>query len=167
MTTESLLTVPAAISDEVFRYSMARLPTGVAVVTTRGPDGPVGCTVNTAMSLSVRPPALLVSLAAGSRTLDRVLESGFFAVNVLPWSARHLARQFAAGTAAQRFADVSWQPQHGVPVLETAIAAVVCEVGNTITLYDHTLVAGPVVWTRVNEQPAMVLYGEEQHSVGG
>lgn len=167
MTTESLLLALPKVSGDAFRHAMARLPTGVAVVTTQGPEGPVGCTVNAVMSLSVRPPALLVSLASESRTLDQILESGCFAVNVLSWNARHLAQQFATGTAAQRFAGVAWQPQHGVPVLTAASVAAVCEVSSSSRVFDHTLVAGAVSWTRADEQHPTVLYSNGQYHVGG
>lgn len=167
MTTESLLPAPPGVSGEVFRHAMARLPTGVAVVTAQGLDGPVGCTVNAVMSLSVRPPAMLVSLTSESRTLDQILESGSFAVNVLPWHARDLAQQFATGTAAQRFAGVSWQPQYGIPVLTAASVAAVCEVRSSARAFDHTLVAGAAIWTRTDEQPPTVLYAHGQYPVGG
>ncbi|MEU3255126.1 flavin reductase family protein [Streptomyces sp. NPDC006997] len=166
MTTESLLPAPTAVPGDVFRHTMARLPTGVAVVTTEGPDGPVGCTVNAVMSLSLDPPSLLVSLAGRSRTLDQVLERGAFAVNVLPWSARHLVRQFATGTAAQRFAGVPWRSEHGVPVLTAASVSAVCEVSDRVPMYDHVLVAGTVTWTRSDDQPPTVLYAGAQHPVG-
>ncbi|MCF3103099.1 flavin reductase family protein [Streptomyces roseoverticillatus] len=166
MTTESLLPARPAVSDDAFRHAMARLPTGVAVVTAQGPAGPVGCTVNAVMSLSLRPPALLVSLAGESRTLEQILDSGSFAVSVLSWDARHLARQFATGTAAQRFDGVSWQPQHGVPVLTAASVAAVCDVSSTAHMFDHTLVAGTVTWTRADERPPTVLYGNGQYKLG-
>ncbi|MGK5543259.1 flavin reductase family protein [Streptomyces sp. URMC 127] len=166
MTTESLLPARPAVSDDAFRYAMARLPTGVAVLTAQGPAGPVGCTVNAVMSLSVRPPALLVSLASESRTLEQILDSGSFAVSVLSWDARHLARQFATGTAAQRFDGVSWQPRHGVPVLTDASVAAVCDVSSTARMLDHTLIAGTVTWTHADERPPTVLYANGQYQAG-
>lgn len=166
MATESLLPAPPRAPGDAFRHAMARLPTGVAVVTTQGLDGPVGCTVNAVMSLSVRPPALLVSLASESRTLHQILDSGSFAINVLPWKARHLSRQFGTGLAAQRFAGVPWQPKYGVPVLTAASVAVVCDVGSSVRLFDHTLVAGVVTWTRTDEEPPTVLYASGQYCVG-
>ncbi|GGS27725.1 flavin-dependent reductase [Streptomyces humidus] len=167
MTTESLLSAPAGVSGEAFRHAMARLPTGVAVITAQGPDGPVGCTANAVMSLSLRPPALLVSLSTASRTLEQVLASGAFAVNVLAFGDRHLAGQFATGTAAQRFDGVSWHPQHGVPVLAAASVAAVCDVSNSVRVFDHTLVAGAVTWSRADERPPAVLYAGGRYPAGG
>ena len=166
MTTESLLSAPPVVSGDRFRHAIARLPTGVAVVTATGLDGPVGCTVNAVMSLSLRPPSLLVSLTTGSRTLDQILQSGSFGVNVLPWSARQLAGQFAVGTAAQRFAGVDWEPRHGVPVLTAAAVSVVCEVGDTVRLHDHTLLAGTALWTHADDRATTVLHADGQHRVG-
>ena len=58
------------VPDAEFRHFMRHWPTGVAIVTTAGEHGPVGCTVNALMSLSVEPPLLLVSLCVQSRTLE-------------------------------------------------------------------------------------------------
>ncbi|MFC7309296.1 flavin reductase family protein [Streptomyces monticola] len=163
----AMASAPPTVSGDRFRHAMARLPTGVSVVTATGLDGPVGCTVNAVMSLSLQPPSLLVSLTTGSRTLRQILDSGTFGVNVLPWSARHLAGQFAVGTAAQRFAGVDWEQRHGAPVLTAAAVGVVCEVGDTVRLHDHTLIAGTVLWTYADERPPTVLYGDGQYRVGG
>ena len=61
-----------------FRDFMRHWPTGVAIVTTAGPDGPVGCTVNALMSLSVEsdgnePIGVRACTPAGIQIL---LESG-------------------------------------------------------------------------------------------
>jgi Flavin reductase like domain len=59
-----------SVADVDFRHFMRHWPTGVAIVTTADADGPVGCTVNALMSLSVEPPLLIVSLCENSRTLE-------------------------------------------------------------------------------------------------
>lgn len=163
MPARTMLNPTSTVTGDLFRHAVTRLPTGVAVLTTTGPDGPVGCTVNAVMSLSTRPPALLVSLNATSRTLHRILDTGSFAVNVLPWHARHLAGQFATGTPAQRFAGVDWRPRHGMPVLTGVCLAAVCEVSASTSMLDHTLVAGTVTWLRTGDHPATVLHAGTQH----
>src|SRR5437660_1298107 len=51
------------LTPDAYRHAISRLPTGITVVTAQRPDGPVGCTVNAVMSLSLAPPSLVVSLA--------------------------------------------------------------------------------------------------------
>ncbi|MCG7209594.1 flavin reductase family protein [Streptomyces arenae] len=152
-----------SVSAEDYRHAISRLPTGVTVITT---TGPVGCTANAVMSLSVDPPSVLLSLDTASRTLARIRSEGRFAVNVLSWADRGLVTQFASGTPAERFAGVSWHRVDGVPVLTRASVTVVCAVRETVSLLDHTLIAGTARWTQVNDGPATVLYGNDQYAVG-
>ncbi|MEU5365864.1 flavin reductase family protein [Streptomyces sp. NPDC005925] len=163
MKTEDRVPSRPSVSAEDYRHAISRLPTGVTVVTAAGP---VGCTANAVMSLSVDPPSVLLSLTTASRTLTRIRSEGCFAVNVLTWADRRLVAQFATGTPAERFAGVPWQRVGGVPVLTQASVTVVCAVRETVSLLDHTLIAGTVTWTRVDHTPATVLYGNEQYAVG-
>ena len=163
MKTEDCIPSHQSVSAEDYRHAISRLPTGVTVITT---TGPVGCTANAVMSLSVDPPSVLLSLTTASRTLAHIRSEGRFAVNVLAWADRRLVAQFATGTPEERFADVPWHWVGGVPVLTEASAAVVCTVRETVSLLDHTLIAGTAEWTRVNDTPATVLYGNNQYAVG-
>lgn len=156
---------PDLVPAEGFRQAIAKLPTGVTVLTTVTEDTPVGCTANAVMSLSADTPSVLVSLGCHSRTLEAILDNGVFAVNTLSWSQRALTRKFATGSPAERFEGVPWQPQRRIPVLSAAGVALVCEVGETATLLDHTVVVGKVVWLRDTNAAPTVLYGREQYSL--
>jgi 3-hydroxy-9,10-secoandrosta-1,3,5(10)-triene-9,17-dione monooxygenase reductase component len=135
-----------ALDGERFRAVMSDLPTGVTVVTATADDGPVGCTVNAILSVSLAPPTLLVSLATGSGTLATLLERGSFGVSILSWEQRGLSQQFATGTAAMRFAQVAYSTPLDVPVLDGAAAAMVCRVRRTVEVADHLLVIGEPLW---------------------
>ncbi|WP_329241191.1 flavin reductase family protein [Streptomyces sp. NBC_01478] len=163
MKTEDCIPGDLSVSAEEYRHAISRLPTGVTVITT---IGPVGCTANAVMSLSVDPPSVLLSLTTTSRTLAHIRSEGRFAVNVLSWTDRRLVAQFATGTQAERFAGVPWHWAGGVPVLTQASAIVVCTVRETVSLLDHTLIAGAAEWTQANDIPATVLYGNKQYAVG-
>jgi 3-hydroxy-9,10-secoandrosta-1,3,5(10)-triene-9,17-dione monooxygenase reductase component len=128
-----------------FRAFMRTWPTGVAVVTsTAGPE-PVGCTVNTFTSVSLCPPLLLISLARHSGTLAAITRRESFGVNVIGFADRQLATRFAA-SGGDRFAGVSWHARHGIPVLDAAMAAVVCDVHQAVAVADHVLVIGSPRW---------------------
>ena len=167
MKTRQLLPAPeSAVSPEEYRHAISALPTGVTVITTTGPDGPLGCTANAVMSLSMSPPSLLVSLTTGSRTLAGILAAGTFAVHVLPWSDRALTRRFSTGTAAERFACVPWDTVDGVPVLSRSSASVVCAVREAVSLLDHTVIVGTVSWAQANDTAPAVLYRHRQYALG-
>ncbi|MET9428704.1 MULTISPECIES: flavin reductase family protein [unclassified Streptomyces] len=132
-----------------FRAAMAHMPTSVTVVTAYAADGarpgPVGCTASAVLSLSLRPPSLLVSLAATGRTARAIRRAGGFAVNVLSWEQRELTRRFAEEPPCRRFDGVPWAYEQGQPVLIGAAASVVCAVDSCYDVWDHTLLVGRVL----------------------
>jgi 3-hydroxy-9,10-secoandrosta-1,3,5(10)-triene-9,17-dione monooxygenase reductase component len=136
---------PAMITSRAFRTFMRTWATGVAVVTSSLGQQPVGCTVNAFTSVSLHPPLVLIALAEQSRTLAAITARGVFAVNLLTWQQRHLAQQFAAGTG-NRFAGVPYRLEHGVPVIEGAMAVAACDVERVVVVADHVLVLGRPRW---------------------
>lgn len=128
-----------------FREVMGHFATGVAVVTASGPDGPAGLTTNAVTSVSLDPPLLLVCFDNRSRTLPIVRESGRYAVNVLRAGQEELARVFASKRVARtKFEAVTHTVAHGVPVLDGALAWIVCDVEALHPAGDHTIGVGRV-----------------------
>ncbi|MYS19828.1 NADH-FMN oxidoreductase RutF, flavin reductase (DIM6/NTAB) family, partial [Streptomyces sp. DvalAA-14] len=133
---------PVTVDRDDFCATMTQLPSGASVVTTTGPDGPIGCTVTSLVSLSADPPAVLVSLASTSRTLVQAVAAGGFAVNVLSWQQRDLCRRFAQGDPSARFDGVPYTLTDGLPVLDDHAAVLVCRLDRTVEVADHTLLVG-------------------------
>jgi flavin reductase (DIM6/NTAB) family NADH-FMN oxidoreductase RutF len=128
-----------------FREALGRFPTGVTVVTATGPRGPAGLTTNAFSSLSLDPPLVLVCFERGSRTLPVVRETGRFAVNVLRAGQEDLARVFASKRVpAEKFASVTHSVDHGVPVLDGALAWLVCDLQALHPGGDHEIGVGAV-----------------------
>jgi len=128
-----------------FRDTIGHLATGVCVVTALGPDGPAGLTTNAVASLSLRPQLLVVCFDNTSRTLPVVRAAGRFAVNVLRVGQEDLARLFASKRlAADKFAAVTHSVDHGVPVLDGALAWLVCDLQSEHPGGDHTIGVGAV-----------------------
>jgi len=116
---------------------MGQFATGVAVVTTRGP---AGLTTNAFSSLSLDPMLVLVCLDLDSRTLAAVREHRRLAVNVLSASQRDLAVKFAGKTAhTEKFQDVTWREEAGVPVLDGTVAWVTGPVLELVPGGDHVM----------------------------
>jgi 3-hydroxy-9,10-secoandrosta-1,3,5(10)-triene-9,17-dione monooxygenase reductase component len=128
-----------------FRETLGRFPTGVAVVTAAGPDGPAGLTTNAFSSLSLDPPLVLVCFDHGSRTLGVVRDSGRFAVNFLRAGQEEIARLFAGKMPhPEKFAAVTHTTDHGVPVLDDALAWLVCDLEALHPGGDHDIGVGAV-----------------------
>ncbi|HEX7305590.1 flavin reductase family protein [Lentzea sp.] len=156
----------AALTGADFLAFMRAWPTGIAVVTGTADHAPVGCTVNAFTSISLRPPLLMVSLARHSGTLAAIRRHGSFGVNVLGFAHRLLAARFAA-PGGDRFADVPWSPRLGIPVLDAAMAAAVCEVRQVVEVADHVLVFGSPCWSgHRDEDDPLVFFGSAHRRLG-
>ena len=125
---------------------MARVPTGVTVVTAMGPEGPSGLTANAVVSLSLEPPLMFACLDRGSRTLRAVESAGHFGVNVLGGGHESLARSFATkAPQADKWDGVMWTARAGIPALEETLVWVACELRDVVGGGDHVIVTGAVL----------------------
>lgn len=152
--------IATTATGPALRRFMRRWPGGVAVVTSAvGAEmaEPVGCTVSAFISVSLCPPLVLVSLAEGSRTLAAIEQQGRFGVNVLAAAQDALATRFAAPTG-DRFADVPYHWEHGVPVLEDTAAGAVCVVDRIVAAADHALVLGALRHCRQDDTTRPVVF---------
>lgn len=141
------------MDQRAFRDTLGAFPTGVAVVTATGDRGPAGLTTNAFSSLSLDPPLVLVCFDLGSRTLAVVRESRRFAVNVLRAGQEELARLFAGKAPhPEKFAAVTHTAGHGVPVLDDALAWLVCDLEALHPGGDHEIGIGRV--TALGHDPA-------------
>ena len=82
-----------------FRQVMGRFATGVTVVTTVEKETVHGMTANGFLSVSLRPPLVLVSLGR-CRMNEMLPRSGRYGVSVLSHEQRHFAAHFAAQKAS-------------------------------------------------------------------
>ncbi|AGS66938.1 flavin reductase family protein [Streptomyces collinus] len=151
---------------DTFCAAMTHLPSGVSIITTQSPQGPLGCTVNSVISLSAQPPTLLVSLANTSRTLLNALRTGGFAVNVVSWQQRELYGRFAQGDPVRRFDGVPHSLRDGQPVLTHASAVFTCAVERSIEVGDHTLLVGsPIDASHDGDARPLVLHRHRAHQL--
>lgn len=137
----------------VYRDVIGRFATGVTVVTASGPGGPAGMTTNAVASLSLEPRLLLVCFEARSRTLAVVRTARRFAVNILRAGDEDLAAVFASKVVGpQKFADVTHAEEHGVPVLDRALAWIACDLLELRPGGDHEIGIGRVLGTGAAQQ---------------
>jgi flavin reductase (DIM6/NTAB) family NADH-FMN oxidoreductase RutF len=132
-----------------YRSVISHFASGVAVVTAHGPDGPGGLTVNALCSLSLDPLLVLVCLDNTARTLPIIRRAGRFAVNVLRHEQHALSGVFASKRPErEKFEGVAYQLRHEVPVLDEALAWLVCDLREEHAGGDHTIGIGAVIEMR-------------------
>src|SRR6476469_6021013 len=115
------VSIDTEVSSGDFRSAMRRLAGGVSVITAgRGKDIS-GMTVTSVSSLSVEPPALIVSINRASSSWPLVKRYGFFGVNILNSDQVEIAERFTGKgglKGADRFAGAEWTTRaSGVPLL--------------------------------------------------
>jgi flavin reductase (DIM6/NTAB) family NADH-FMN oxidoreductase RutF len=138
-----------------FRQVMGRFATGVTVVTTVERGTAHGMTANGFLSVSLRPPLVLVSL--GRCKMNELLpRSGRYGVSVLSHDQHHFAAHFAAQKPSPVEPTFTWQ--EGVPLLEDALAHLVCRVVDVHRAGDHVLWIGEVEYLAHRDAEPLLFY---------
>jgi flavin reductase (DIM6/NTAB) family NADH-FMN oxidoreductase RutF len=127
------------------RNVLGSFTTGVVIVTSVGDEGrPIGLTVNSFNSVSMRPPLILWSLALKSPNLHAFLSHHWFAINILAHDQEPLCRQFAT-PSHDKFANVKFDVgETGVPVLHGTAAYLECSTYARYPGGDHEIYLGEV-----------------------
>lgn len=136
-------TTPAFDSRDL-RDALGQFATGVTIITTMGPDGPLGLTVSSFAPVSLDPPLILWSLRNESMHKDAFLTSDAFAVHILGTEQRDLAMLFSK-PVGDRFRNVDVAQGHaGVPVFDDCLVRFECSHEQAINAGDHTILIGRV-----------------------
>jgi len=144
-----------------FRTALGRFATGVTILTTRAPNGaPVGLTVSSFNAVSLAPPLILWSLSRASGSLAAFETCQRYVVNVLAADQVKLARRFAAGDAAQRFADVPVcdVPNGALRLAAPGAAWFACYNRSRYVEGDHVIFVGEVEHCSHSKAPPLVYH---------
>jgi flavin reductase (DIM6/NTAB) family NADH-FMN oxidoreductase RutF len=161
------ISIDRKVSPDNFRGAMRQLTGGVSVITAgRGRDIS-GMTVTSVSSLSVDPPALIVSVNRTASSLPLLKRYGFFGVNILTSDQLDIAERFTGKDGlkgAERFAGAEWTARaSGVPLLVGALAAIDCEVEEIVERHSHAIIIGRVLDVAVSARRAALAYWHGQY----
>jgi flavin reductase (DIM6/NTAB) family NADH-FMN oxidoreductase RutF len=134
------------VTDEIrsLRDAFGRFATGVCLVTTMGPEGPVGFTANSFSSVSLDPPLVLWSPARSSRRFGVFVEAQHYAIHVLGLDQTDWIPRFARTGEGFAGLDAPLNAE-GVPTLPTALARFDCAAHATHDGGDHAILVGRVL----------------------
>jgi flavin reductase (DIM6/NTAB) family NADH-FMN oxidoreductase RutF len=140
-----------------FRDVLGRYPTGVAIVSARVDGRPVGVTVNSFASVSLDPPLVLWSIETGTdrhRLFEKVEN---YAINILAADQADVAHACAISA---RLSDCPAEFSDGdVPMLDTAVARLVCRRNTVYPGGDHKIILGEVTRMETGRDvPSLVFY---------
>lgn len=136
------------IETQNFKDVLARWASGVTVVTTRRAATPVGMTVSSFTGVSLHPAQILICVNQQAQTHAAIVESGFFAVNLLASHQVEWGKRFAGlqPDVSDRFTDIAWSTaQTGAPILPFVLAWLDCQVSQSFFASGHTIFLGEVI----------------------
>lgn len=148
------------IDKQAYREVLTRYATGVTVVSTieetAGGPQPWGTTVNSFTAISLEPPLIMVAIGQERSIHPIIARTQRFAVNILGEDSQDLSDCFAGAPSAlprSAFCNADYElGEAGLPVLDTAIAYLCCEVERVIVAGDHTIYLGRVVETGCRDE---------------
>ena len=135
---------PTVAAGRTLRRTLARYPTGVAVVTAVHHDRPVALTINSFTSVSLEPPLVLWCLRQSSSRLPALSGAHHFAINVLARDQVDLAHWCAKADTVWPIPATRTGP-YGLPVLTGTVACLVCRRERVTVAGDHLVVFGEVL----------------------
>jgi 3-hydroxy-9,10-secoandrosta-1,3,5(10)-triene-9,17-dione monooxygenase reductase component len=146
-----LASLEPGVDPVLFRETLGRFATGVALITAGDEGAPLGLVANSLASVSLSPPLLSFSPSRQSFTWSRMRRTGRFGVNVLGAQHEDYVRR-AAPAGADRFAGLDWElVDGGVPRIVDALAFADCAIEAEYPAGDHWIVVGRVENAHVNQ----------------
>jgi flavin reductase (DIM6/NTAB) family NADH-FMN oxidoreductase RutF len=146
-----------------FRRTLGMFATGVTVVTTQAGDQVHGMTANAFMSVSLRPPLVVISVDRRAKMHALLHEGRRYGISVLADEQRALSDRFA-GRTGEGTEEVEFDLVHETPLVRGALAHLVARVVRSNWGGDHSLFVGQVEYARYGEgQPLLFQGGRYQH----
>ena len=141
-----------------FRTALGAFATGVTVITTDTPEGPVGITANSFASVSLDPPLVLWSPAKSSHRFVHFAHAPRFAIHVLGAGQQHICEGFTKSKTA--FTGLDWVTSPlGVPLINGVAASFECTHEATHDAGDHAIVVGRVIRAHHGGGEPLVFHG--------
>jgi flavin reductase (DIM6/NTAB) family NADH-FMN oxidoreductase RutF len=141
-----------------FRRTLGMFATGVTVLTTRVGEQVHGMTANAFMSVSLRPPLVLISIDRRAKMGALLHEGTHFGVSVLEAKQTGLSDRFA-GRVADDPPEATFEIVHETPLVEGALAHLVARVVRSYWGGDHSLFLGQVEFARYGEGRPLLFHG--------
>lgn len=165
--------IPETVSlpgdQRALRDAFGCFATGVTLVTTMGPAGPVGFTANSFASVSLDPPLVLWSPARASRRFGVFAEASHYAIHILSAAQADLINRFSGN--GEGFSGLEYGvTAEGLPTLPAALARFDCSAHATHDGGDHAILVGRVLRVTMADGAPLVFckgcYGDFQGQAG-
>jgi flavin reductase (DIM6/NTAB) family NADH-FMN oxidoreductase RutF len=160
---------PNAPADlTAFKHAFRRHAAGVAVITSRAPDGtPVGFTATSLASLSAVPPLATFNMARSASTWPAINETEFVVIHILGVRNRAVAQKLS-GPHAQRFDGDHWHVgPYGLPVLNDVTSWMVGRIVERVAVHNSAVVVVQIEEGGEGVDDDALLYHERTYRAPG
>lgn len=114
--------------------------------------------MNAITSLSLEPPLYLICVANTSSSLDALMESRVFCINVLSETQREISNKFAR-RADKKFEGVDFEiGSSGVPLISQSLGHCECKILDAFPGGDHTIIVGQVVCLSLGDGDPLIFF---------
>ena len=141
-----------------FRRTLGMFATGVTVLTTRSGETVHGMTANAFMSVSLRPPLVLVSVDRRG-VCPTCCTRGRASASTCWKPGRRLSDRFAGRVLVDEEIEPRFELVHETPLVEGALAHLVARVVRSYWGGDHSLFLGQVEYARYGEGEPLLFHG--------
>ena len=161
---------PDPVTSQLFRRVMGHFATGITVITVEREPGQVhGMTANSFNSVSLEPPLVSVCVDEDSLLLSFLKTQRRFGVSILNDTQQALSEHFATGEqgpeADARLGICYRWTDSRIPVLEDALAHLICNVVAEYPAGDHTLFLGEVESADLGDGRPLLYYSGQYRTL--
>ena len=158
-----------AFTSEEFRTALGIFPTGIAIVTARGPDGLLhGLTVSSFNSVSLEPPLVLFSVARKAVSFLAWQTADLWGISVLSETQDGLSTRFAQSGPGKWSGFEPIAGATGVPLIPGALAHFECGRHALHDGGDHVICVGRVLGlgrAAASASRPLVFYSGRYHQI--
>ncbi|MEM1361335.1 MAG: flavin reductase family protein [Pseudomonadota bacterium] len=146
---------PGPENTRTLRHALGRFATGVTVIATQTPDGPVGMTANSFASVSLNPALVLWCIDKKSDRFAVFSQAERYAVHVLSCGQESLSSGFAH--SHDHFSHITWKEgADGVPEIPNCLARFDCQIAARHAAGDHLVLIGRVLEVQMRDGPPLI-----------
>jgi flavin reductase len=153
---------PAAqpVAADAFKDALARLASGVAIVSCWDGAVPRGLLVSSITGLSVEPPRFLFCVRKEAGSHDALLAAGACGISILAAEDEGEALRFASSSQAhERFTDLRWDlARSDAPRLHAGLTSASCRIDQAIDAGGHTIVLATATEVSIRPGAPLVAY---------
>lgn len=141
-----MASVTNVVDPATFRDALSRFASGVTVISAIGTDGKdQGMTVSAFTSLSLNPPLVLACIDVTATVHPHLRAAPYFGISMLAVGQEGVSARFAEH-GIDRFAGIDrTHAPEGPPLVEGAVAHLVCRRTEIYPGGDHVILVGEVV----------------------